>query len=476
MANIARVRTFNGTSDRIELTEGALDAGMAGFTWAAIVKNNAPSGASGTYRQIVSLRGSASGEWSFGVGNNTGAPAALDQLAAYVVVSGGTAGSTAESSAGYLTSAMGWCLVAVTKSSGIATPRWHRYRFDTQTWDHTNDNETHGDPDSSATTAELYIGAYDPTGEFFDGQIAVVGIWGGTALSDAQLETMTRGVHGWQLLAPSSLFLLNQEGSSVGVGDLAGTCDHTATTGTAVQTPVGLTFDVGYPGEIQRDAPRGWWRMHDASGSPKDSSGYANPVTVVTGTPTYRSAGPLGGQQTFSIAIDDGDYFTIPDDPTLDLGDVVTIECWVKRTRSGAIEEALLAKCDANTGAYGLYYLNNNLMFAKSGVAALVQSTVSVTDTGWHHVVGTKNGASIKLYIDGVDRTGTVTNLTLADTIATVGIGHENGLSRLAGSISEIAVYPTSLSAERVLAHYEAGVGEPMVEGSTPSRRRHTSW
>lgn len=252
MTQIANARRFDGVDDRIQFSEGLLDTGgSAGFSWLAILKSNAPSGANNSSRQFMSLRGSASGEWSFGIANVSGGVANQDSLAAYVVVSGGSAGATGESAAGYLTSAMGWCLVAVTKASGIATPRWHRYRYDTQAWDHTDDNETHGDPDDSGGAASFYIGAYDGTAEFFSGDIAVVGVWKSKILTDGQLEGMTSGLSTWMARSPTSLWMLNQSDVGTAVSDQMGNSNQTAITGTTAVSVSDLAFDAEAYGPLR---------------------------------------------------------------------------------------------------------------------------------------------------------------------------------------------------------------------------------
>jgi hypothetical protein len=48
----------------------------------------------------------------------------------------------------------------------------------------------------------------------------------------------------------------------------------------------------------------------------------------------------------------------------------------------------------------------------RSGTANIGASTVAVHDDAWHHVVWTKSGATKVIYIDGVDRTGWITDST----------------------------------------------------------------
>ena len=90
----------------------------------------------------------------------------------------------------------------------------------------------------------------------------------------------------------------------------------------------------------------------------------------------------------------------------------------------------------------------------------IVTSSAGVPATGWHHVVCTKNGATVKQYIDGADVTGTVTNATCVSVNNFVTIGGDTfgaGISEpFNGSLDEPAIYNRALSASEVLAHYNA--------------------
>ena len=106
--------------------------------------------------------------------------------------------------------------------------------------------------------------------------------------------------------------------------------------------------------------------------------------------------------------------------------------------------------------------VNNKLVLLPGGTGAvnIASSTNAITDQSWHHVVATKNGAETRIYVDGVDRTAAATNSTLTSNATALNIGRATTGSAYSGAdIDEVAVYPTALSAARVLAHYQAGRG-----------------
>lgn len=213
-----------------------------------------------------------------------------------------------------------------------------------------------------------------------------------------------------------------------------------------------------YDGVILNDKPVGYWRLGEASGNPKDSSGNGNHVTSVAGTPTYDVVGALSyddGAVTFDGSTE---YFSTPDHATLTIGDVFTLEAWIVPGATGASRGII--SHGSNEGY--LRVLNTGqLVLSKSNVGIIVQSNSVLPASGWHHVVATKNGSTVHLYIDGVDDTGVVTNQTCIDTGVGVYIGSQNGDSEyFNGSIDEAAIYNYALSATQVADHYRYGKGD----------------
>lgn len=89
-----------------------------------------------------------------------------------------------------------------------------------------------------------------------------------------------------------------------------------------------------------------------------------------------------------------------------------------------------------------------------------VQSAVTITGTGdVHHAVGTYDGASMSIYVDGVLR-GTIQSgrsvpaLTVAPAIGAV--NYTNAAS-FSGNIGHVAIYNRPLTAKEAFAHYTLG-------------------
>ena len=213
--------------------------------------------------------------------------------------------------------------------------------------------------------------------------------------------------------------------------------------------------NAGLLADMLADGPNGLWTMGDASGFPQDSSGNAKHMTATFGTPTYGVTGPVAG--TTAIAFDGStEYFTTPDHALFDLGDVFTLEGFVECSASGAM--TIISK---GAGAYQLRIVTPGdsgtagaLELVRAGTAEIVESTVDVPSTGLHQVAATKNGATVKLVIDGVDVTGTVSNSTFANNSNALAIGSNLGSEFFPGTVGFVAVYPTALPVARLLSHF----------------------
>ena len=148
----------------------------------------------------------------------------------------------------------------------------------------------------------------------------------------------------------------------------------------------------------------GWWRFDDTvSGVAKDSSGNGNNGTV---TPAAQQApGYFGSALSF-----DGNTASVdvPDSPSLEPASKITVTAWFKGS-SQAPYVYLVSKGgqDCQAASYGLYTgPNNGLVFYVSQNQALSYTLspdagTGVWDNSWHFAVGTYDGNSVRLYVDG---------------------------------------------------------------------------
>lgn len=219
---------------------------------------------------------------------------------------------------------------------------------------------------------------------------------------------------------------------------------------------------MSYASEILADSPKAYYRMRETSGLIQDSSTLAHHATSVSGTQTfsYGVGSPISSDasdRSIGWAAGQGG-FVVPDHADLDHGDTLTVEAWIFRSDLG-VTRVITAK-GVNALTWGVDAATNNVFAAKANVGTICLSTVTVALDTWTHVAYTKATTTSKIYINGVDRTGTVTNQTLSSTATDLRVGCDY-TDTLAwyGALDEVALYSTALSQARIQAHYAAATG-----------------
>jgi uncharacterized delta-60 repeat protein len=198
-----------------------------------------------------------------------------------------------------------------------------------------------------------------------------------------------------------------------------------------------------------------YWRLGETSGTAAldaggaNTGGFRNGVLLGQPSALLQDADPSAGFDGSN------DYVHVADHASLDTGDRFTLEAWVKRSQTSSSTKAVLSK---GSGSWRLSFTNNVLTLGKGGSGTIAKAAVSTIDTtGFHHFVATKSGATVRLYIDGIDRTGAVTNRTIANTSAALNIGrYTSGSDYCPGLIDEVAIYNVALGAAQVQQHFKA--------------------
>lgn len=217
-----------------------------------------------------------------------------------------------------------------------------------------------------------------------------------------------------------------------------------------------------YSVAVLADAPSCYWKLSESAAPYADTSGVGSTPLGTSATPPTHVAGIVPGDPDGAVLCNPGggnQYIAAQGSgPAAGLTNVFTLECWVKAAIATPFPD-YLTFMDKGGGNFN-YRLNPSgfMEIANSGTALIATSTIAITDLLTHHYVWTKNGTVSKMYIDGVDRTGAVTDSVLATNAYWLSVGSGQGGQTLNGTIDEVAIYPTALSAARVLAHYNAGI------------------
>ena len=195
------------------------------------------------------------------------------------------------------------------------------------------------------------------------------------------------------------------------------------------------------------------------------------------------ATGKVGQAFTFDGV---NDFIEVPDDPSLRIGDVISIEFWAKRQRFGidpVVEKGGDWNLDvgdpgANYGT-GLHEVNNNMFYFyfKGGW----RGADGVSDLGWHHyaVVAIQGQPNPSFYIDGVEwpslYAGGVSSIDLnAASTLPLYIGAQandpQGYDYYGNNvIDELAIFNRALSPTEIQAIYNAGSGGKCKGTPTPT-------
>ncbi len=342
-----------------------------------------------------------------------------------------------------------WQVLATTKAAGAVRPRHHRIALEG------------GSPvvheDGDATVANVTpLGWWDFATDssswsaggdgWFDGLAAGWALFA-RALTDAEIESCTS----WPAivaLAPTRATRLDGAPPFTAQSRIAGSVHANA-------EPAGF-WPSSYYDEVLADAPAAWFRLSERSGTvAADAVGGAAGTYV--GSVSLDQSGLVPADRTGSARFNGSGYVRVADRAALDLGDTFTLEAWVNFASTD-----LRAIVDKGAGAYILRTTETSrVLLRQNSTGDVVTSSVALVPNRTHHVVATKAGTTTRLYVDAVDVTGTVTNQTLGNNSHELNIGAADAgdINFVDGFVDDVALYPTALSAARVKAHYDAGLG-----------------
>ena len=146
-------------------------------------------------------------------------------------------GFTSISYAGFIGN---WVLVFITKPAGNATVRFHTYDYNTATWSHTDGGAVNV---AGAGINQIFVGPFD-AGQWLQATMLIQGMWSGTELSDANIETLEFSMNAWLALTPSALWAYPDNTDAI-VDATGNGADQVARIGTtnSSDAPVGWSFD-----------------------------------------------------------------------------------------------------------------------------------------------------------------------------------------------------------------------------------------
>jgi hypothetical protein len=223
---------------------------------------------------------------------------------------------------------------------------------------------------------------------------------------------------------------------------------------TAGQTFTWEARDATYAQTVLSDTPVSYWRMEETSGTAAADAKGVNAGTY-TGGPTLGQDGLIHDGTRAPRFVSGSNKVTVASSASLSPTSAITVEAWVRVEDVPPNYRRMAWK---GTSAYQLRLDGTNetsrfsFFVSIGGALEPRASGGSVPTVGSvHHLVGTYDGAKVRLYVDGAlvgqqNRTGAIDTNSSPFEIASTW----NGL------VDEVAVYDYALGATRVAAHYAA--------------------
>jgi hypothetical protein len=202
----------------------------------------------------------------------------------------------------------------------------------------------------------------------------------------------------------------------------------------------------------------GYWRFDEGNGTVAgDSSGNSNNGTLENG-PLW-----IDGKHGTALRFDGlDDYVKVPDNSTFHVTSGLTLEVWVKVSGSTGDHQVVLTKWYPDVNGYTLELqpdgLTPQFVVIASGCVTLV-SSIKISFDSWTHIVGTYDGATVKIYVNG-SLTGsqeTTGNIVTSNQLLCIGShspSNPGDRNWFKGTIDNVMIYNRALSEEEVLAHY----------------------
>jgi len=214
-----------------------------------------------------------------------------------------------------------------------------------------------------------------------------------------------------------------------------------------------------------------YWKLDESSGNAVDSVGTN---TGVNTSVTY-AAGKINNGAVFNGSA----YLTVARNASIEPVNAISIAMWVNISSTSNFQ-MLIAKGE-NAGDTRSWELRCNgtttqlqMQGRRSDAGFIACATTSSLGTGtWKHIVFTRNGTTMAIYINGVSDTLTgVTSSSLDFAYSTddLWIGQRNGGLRFNGSLDEIGLWSRALTSTEVTSLYNGGSGLQYPFGaSTPT-------
>ena len=206
-----------------------------------------------------------------------------------------------------------------------------------------------------------------------------------------------------------------------------------------------------------------YWKLDETSGTVAVDSSYGGHDGTLVGSPTWTTAGNVDGALDFEI--DDGDDRV--EAGTFDVsGSALSVSAWV-RSEEGVHDGRIVFKSTGNDSADQFWgftigeSLEPDFRIRAGGTRNILAYSGAVSPGKWYYLVGTYDGTTMRLYVNGVEVNSMVHSVGGAldeDSTATVALGDSPiGSRALDGRLDDVRIFSRVLCPTEIYGQYKSG-------------------
>ena len=162
-----------------------------------------------------------------------------------------------------------------------------------------------------------------------------------------------------------------------------------------------------------------------------------------------------------ALNLDGNSWAEVHDNASLDVTTGLTLENWIY-IEDAATQGRILSKWGSTQPNRSFQMFMNNavvrFLIGDGSSQASLNSSTSLTEGNWYHIVSTYDGANIKIYINGSADATTTETFTIYNSNEPVLIGgYIGGANTSVNPIAQPRIYNRALTASEVLQNYNSG-------------------
>jgi hypothetical protein len=140
------------------------------------------------------------------------------------------------------------------------------------------------------------------------------------------------------------------------------------------------------------------------------------------------------------------DFVTIPPNSSLDITTAITLEAWVYATKNSGIQNVISKSSSSPNNGYIFPRTDNGwtntIIYFHIAGGWRTLSAVYPSLNAWHHLAATYDGATIRLYIDGIQAASQAQSGSITTNGNAVVLGNQTGTSEFfGGTMDEVRIW-----------------------------------